>query len=145
MGNGSDINVGSIEKDIKILKELMEDVELTFAGWVDILNEREKKALKNLLQDYARQKQINGEYKKENELLREKVKKLEEQVEYDKTHIYTPMTIQLNYIPKQKIKDKIENLEKEYKKLEQSSDFIIADTIQPKIEVLQELLQEEDK
>lgn len=78
MGNGSDINVGSIEKDIKILKELMEDVELTFAGWVDILNEREKKALKNLLQDYARQKQINGEYKKENDLLREKIKELKE-------------------------------------------------------------------
>ena len=32
------------------------------------------------------------------------------QVEYDKTHIYTPQTIKLNYIPVQKIKGKIEDL-----------------------------------
>lgn len=51
-----------------------------------------------------------------------------------------------NSIPKQKIRDKIEELRKAYEKMEQSSDFIIADTIQPKIEILQELLQEsEDK
>ena len=79
MSKGNDINVGSIEEDIKILKELMEDVELTFAGWVDILKEREKKALKNLIQDYTRQKQINEEYKKENSLLREKIKELKEE------------------------------------------------------------------
>lgn len=46
-------------------------------------------------------------------------------------------------IPKSKIKEKIEELEKEYKILQQTSDFIIADTIQPKIEVLQELLEGE--
>lgn len=79
MSIDNDINVSSIDEDIKILKELMEDVELTFAGWVDILNEREKKALKNLLQDYARQKQINEEHQKENSLLRKKVKELEEE------------------------------------------------------------------
>ena len=148
MSKGNDKNVGSIEEDIKILKELMEDVELTFAGWVDILNEREKKALKNLLQDYTRQKQINEEHKKINGELRKKVKELEvlEDDMKDKRIVYIDEPeFKANYIPKQKIKDKIENLEKEYKKLEQSSDFIIADTIQPKIEVLQELLQEEDK
>ena len=148
MSKGNDKNVGSIEEDIKILKELMEDVELTFAGWVDILNEREKKALKNLIQDYTRQKQINEEHQKINGELREKVKELEvlEDDMKDKRIVYIDEPeFKANYIPKQKIKDKIENLEKEYKKLEQSSDFIIADTIQPKIEVLQELLQEEDK
>lgn len=40
---------------------------------------------------------------KENELAKK-------QVEYDKTHIYTPQTIKLNYIPIQTIKDKIEDL-----------------------------------
>lgn len=38
--------------------------------------------------------------------------RLEEQVEYDKTHIYTPQTIELNFISKSKIKDKIEELKK---------------------------------
>lgn len=44
---------------------------------------------------------------KENELAKK-------QVEYDKTHIYTPQTIKLNYISIQKVKDKIEEL-KQYK------------------------------
>ena len=47
------------------------------------------------------------------------------------------------YISIEKIKEKIEELENEYKQLEETSDFIIADTIQPKIQVLQELLEEE--
>ena len=55
----------NIEKDIKILKELMENVELTFGGWVDILNEREKNALNNVLEDYEKQKQINEKLKDE--------------------------------------------------------------------------------
>lgn len=41
---------------------------------------------------------------KENELAKK-------QVEYDKTHIFTPQTIKLNYIPIQKVKDKIEEKE----------------------------------
>ena len=44
------------------------------------------------------------------EYYEEKIKELKEQLEYDKTHIFTPITINLNYIPKQKIKDKIEEL-----------------------------------
>lgn len=55
----------NLEEDIKILKELMENVELTFGGWVDILNEREKNALKNVLEDYEKQKQINEKLKDE--------------------------------------------------------------------------------
>ena len=45
----SDENVAKIEEDIKVLNELLENVERTFGGWVDILNEREKKALRNIL------------------------------------------------------------------------------------------------
>lgn len=81
-----------------------------------------------------------------------KLKELEEQVEYDKTHIYTPLTIQLNFIPKQKIKDKIEELKRQRRELgfktylkrehmlNEDREIVI------KIQVLQELLQEsEDK
>ena len=146
MRKGSDINVGSIEEDIEILNSL-----LTFKGkgLEYALEKKSIKAIENILQDYTREKQINEEHKKINGELRKKVKELEvlEDDMKDKRIVYIDEPeFKANYIPKQKIKDKIENLEKEYKKLEQSSDFIIADTIQPKIEVLQELLQEsEDK
>lgn len=52
------------------------------------------------------QETILSAYKR---VLKEK-NRLEEQVEYDKTHIYTPQTIKLNFISKSKIKDKIEQL-----------------------------------
>ena len=39
-----------------------------------------------------------------------KIKELEEQVEYDITHIITPRTIELNYIPKQKAKEILDRL-----------------------------------
>ena len=109
------INVGSIEENIKILENLKSYLNLlVYEGkdkiiyndllWdektVDCIN-----AIEHLINDYTRQKQINEEHQKINGELREKVKELEEQVEYDKTHIYTPLTIQLNFIPKQKIKD----------------------------------------
>ena len=52
----SDENVANIEDDIKVLNELLENVELTFGGWVDILNEREKKALRNILAEREQDK-----------------------------------------------------------------------------------------
>lgn len=36
------------------------------------------------------------------EKLQKENERLKKQVEYDKTHIYTPRTIKLNYVPKQK-------------------------------------------
>ena len=57
---------------------------------------------------------------KENELAKK-------QVEYDKTHICTPQIIKLNYIPVQKVKDKIEEVQKEYNKLDKQVDEYIND------------------
>ena len=96
---------------------------------------------------------INDEIKQiktgSDSIPKQKAKEMQARIKELEEELYSANKIVEEYldgIPKQKIKDKIENLEKEYKKLEQSSDFIIADTIQPKIEVLQELLQEsEDK
>ena len=94
-------------------------------------------------------RRINEEHQKINGELREKVKELEEQVEYDKTHIYTPLTIQLNFIPKQKIEDKIEELKEENYQISLESKVVFDTGIMKnnlKIQVLQELLQEsEDK
>lgn len=75
----------SIEEDIKILDEM-------------ILNCRYKH---NYYDEYAEKKaKVLEKCKKalkENE-------RLKKQVEYDKTHIYTPRTIELNYVSKQKSK-----------------------------------------
>lgn len=64
---------------------------------------------------------------KENEELRKENNRLEEQVEYDKTHIYTPQTIELNFISKSKIEDKLEEIQKEYNKLDKEVDEYIND------------------
>lgn len=70
---------------------------------------------------------------KENELSKK-------QVEYDKTHIFTPQTIKLNYIPIQKIKDKIK---KNKNLVEESNDGDIIRKLNQENEVLQDLLEEE--
>ena len=148
----SDKNVGSIEEDIKILQELMEDVELTFAGWVDILNEREEKALKNLIQDYTRQKQINEEHQKINGGLREKVKELEnenisKQKAYDDCYCEYKHYKQFESISIQKIIEKIEELKKLIEKIKEDNQYSNEIPLyEHDIKLLEELLQEsEDK
>ena len=68
---------------------------------------------------------------KENELAKK-------QVEYDKTHIYTPQIIKLNYIPVQKVKDKIEEIQEEGYWL-----FTTDRDSDKCVEVLQQLLEKE--
>ena len=89
-------------------------------------------AMQHILSDYKR-------------VLKEK-NRLEEQVEYDKTHIYTPQTIELNFISKSKIEDKIEKLNSESyaEKLEDmmnTKNYTITELVQY---VLQELLDGSD-
>ena len=110
MSEGNDINIGSIEEGIKILEELMQNVELTFSGWVGVLNERQKKALKNLIQDYTRQKQINEEHQKINGELREKVKELERNSNCDSVYAIKFATMQQQINEKDK---RIQELEEE--------------------------------
>lgn len=88
------------------------------------------------------QETILSAYKR---VLKEK-NRLEEQVEYDKTHIYTPQTIELNFILKSKIEDKIEKLNSESyaEKLEDmmnTKNYTITELVQY---VLQELLDGSD-
>lgn len=119
-------------------------------------------SIKNILQDYTRQKQINEEYKKNNKELIKTINIVEKeksdwikayQEEKDKQ-----FNILRDSIPKQKIKDKIEELNKQEQELQNSiseeerkeySDtnisFQLCD-IEIRREVLQEfLLESEDK
>ena len=81
----SNINVGNIEKDIKILKNYLRNSAYKESnsdffkngGW-EIVDLEVPQALEHLLVDYTRQEQINEEHQKINGELREKVKELEE-------------------------------------------------------------------
>lgn len=78
------------KKVIEFLKENMLDYEEIDTSILLDINSKHKTIL-NLIEKLQR----------ENELAKK-------QVEYDKTHICTPQTIKLNYIPIQKVKDEIE-------------------------------------
>ena len=111
------------------------------------MNEEEKKAIEILkeieINTYAEGKAIAidtvlkliKKLQKENELAKK-------QVEYDKTHICTPQTIKLNYIPIQKVKDKIEELKQEKKKYGNCLIEMYEDELVNRdIKILQELLE----
>ena len=141
MNKGSDLNVSSIEEDIKIVKELLKG-----AKDYGLYNGNEYfYSIENILQDYTRQKQINEEHQNINGELREKVKELIK----EKQELTSAL---LDSIPIQKIEDKIEELKRQRRELGfktylRKEDIINDDrVIMCEISVLQELLQEsEDK
>lgn len=136
MSIDSDINVSSIEEDIKIVKELLKGAK----DYGQYNGNKYFYSMENILQDYIRQKQINEEHQKINGELREKVKELEENRMFKNNKVLVSRYFKLkdNSMPKQKIKDKIEIL-----KMEEHYDYL---NNKKTIEILQELLQEsEDK
>ena len=76
---GRDINVGSIEEDVDELKSIMNLRTVSGFAYSQKNTLSLQKAIKNVLTDYTRQKQINEEHQKINGELREKVKELEEE------------------------------------------------------------------
>ena len=127
----------SIEKDEEILNNIkaymQENIDKGFHKFVyDDLGYDEKcvdviNAIEHILSDYKRVLKENN--------------RLEEQVEYDKTHIYTPQTIELNFISKSKIEDKIEEIDKKIKREENEKVVIY---LHKQRKVLQELLEENE-
>lgn len=139
---GSDINVGSIEKDIERCKELIKDKH---KEWIGLTNQ---KAIANVLNNY--------------EILQNKVKELENYINPSKARIsYFDTKKGANvviegFIPKQKIKDKIEELKyradgiagtyqyaDSQEHLQEKKNKVIE--LRTKVEVLEELLKEVNK
>lgn len=167
----SDINVSSIEEDIKILENLKSYLNLlVYEGkdkiiyndllWdektVDCIN-----AIEHLINNYTRQKQINEEHQKINGELREKVKELDTKNDELLKDLYSANCIIADLtdsIPKQNIIEKIEELDRKEQELQNSISeeereeyedanisYLLCD-IEIRREVLEELLQEsEDK
>lgn len=103
----------------RIINRLNKENEELKAKW-----NKDTHILQNKL-DYANADRID--LAQQNKELRKENNRLEEQVKYDKTHIYTPQTIELNFISKSKIEDKIEEMQKEYNKLDKEVDEYIND------------------
>ena len=123
------------------MKNNIEEAIKTMEHWIEY--EKNNKEKINRADELINiQETILSDYKR---VLKEK-NRLEEQVEYDKTHIYTPQTIELNFISKSKIEDKIEKLNSESyaEKLEDmmnTKNYTITELVQY---VLQELLDGSD-
>ena len=121
----SDKNVGSIEEDVDELKSIMNLRTDSGFAYSQKNTLSLQKAIKNVLTDYTRQKQINEEHQKINGKLRERVKELEEENAMLKkaSNIAKDVNIEdvtdvinksckefmSNYIPKQVVIDLIEN------------------------------------
>ena len=132
----------SIEEYIKIYEELQKYKRIVANIDKDYFFE----FVDNLLSDYIKQKQINEEHQKINAELIEKIKELEvlEDDIKDKRIVYIDEPeFKANYIPKQKIKDKIEEL-KEDKENKYYDSFLEERDIEKTIDILQELLQESE-
>ena len=110
---GIDTNVGSIEKDIKRCEEL---IKPEHANWIGISNQlavahvvdRAKEVENDLTTAY-----LKG-YADAEEKHKKRIKELEEE---KKTILNSKIGIDLSYddyIPKQKVKDMIEEINKEY-------------------------------
>lgn len=115
----------SIEEDIARIAKL---ITTKFNNDYSIDN-RDKEALEHILSDYKRTL-------KENELAKK-------QVEYDKTHICTLQIIKLNYIPIQKVKEKIGEINKKILNALKYDEKISVYRYQKQI--LQELLKESEE
>ena len=129
----------SIEEDVRRCKEL---IKIEHANWIGMSNQS---AISNVLAEREQDKKRIKQLEKENGELRERVKELEEDL-YSANKIVEEY---IDSIPKQKIKEKIEELKNEKEQLRIDKNVTWDSQIYKldlKIQVLQELLQEsEDK
>ncbi len=140
----------SIEEDIKILEEMIENANIENMDMNDCFGGEHIDAIEHVLSDYKRVLEINKFLLKENEELKDKYA----------TFVKMSSEVIANSIPVQKVKDKIEEIQKEYNKLDKQIDEYINDvnkdlakyyenkekisimqTLSCSIDILQELLE----
>lgn len=133
----------SIEEDIERIAKL---ITTKFNNDYSIDNV-DKEAIEELLKAYKELKEIEESHRKENGKLRERVKELEEWNEYYRKEMLSKEYIKSNYIPKSKVEEKIEELDKEEKRelkgTKGQDRYYIKQKYMYKRKVLEELLREE--
>lgn len=122
-----------MEKCLEIIKDRIDYYKNDPRIMIDNENFIFIQSIEKLLNEYQKEKQEN-----------EKLKMLEEDIKNKRIVYIDTQEFKENYIPKNKIMEKIKKLKNEYRNIAQTSDFIIADTIQSKIQILEELLEEEN-
>ena len=149
-------------KEIKNIEEIInlckEDLDKNDENVTAILGAEDLKSLRNLLDRYKELTIIEGSHKIINGYLRERVKELEEENETLKKRNYyleieankkinyeinnIKVEILKNYIPKSKVKEKIEHYEELQNNYIKKYDEV-NNVLQTMINVLQELLEEQ--
>ena len=161
--NGGNTNVGSIgnsikngrssiEEDIEILENLLEE------GF-EAMCYPEAQAIEHLIKAYKNLKEIEESHRNENGRLRERVKGLEENINKQKQLTKIAQTItdesikealiefEKDYIPVSLVEEKIEELKEEIEQLRIEKNVTYDSGIyrnQIKIDILQELLESEE-
>lgn len=149
----------SIEEDIKKIENYLansaiNDTNSNFfknGGW-ETVDLEIPEAMQHILTDYKRVLKENEELlevkvstsahnrilelEKENEELKERIR--------EHTLLISPYYVKENYIPIQKIKDKIEELKKKVEELTDDKGYWGGSDLLDQIEVLQELLESEE-
>lgn len=121
--NGNDICVGSIENSIEENIERIAKLITTKFNNDYSIDNVDKEAIEELLKAYKELKEIEESHRKENGKLRERVKELEEWNEYYRKEMLSKEYIKLNYIPKSKVEEKIEEIQKEYEETLKTANF----------------------
>lgn len=127
-----------MEEDIKILKNLKENVALFSVGWQPILKQEEKQAIENLINRNKELEEENKNYKKYAVMMS------------TEGLIINGVKFSFNdYIPKSKVEEKIEELKQErILKYDNYMGYKIESReqqdIDKKVQVLQELLEKRE-
>ena len=134
----------SIQEDIKILEEMIENANIENMDMNDCFGGEHIEAIEHILSDYKRLLKENEELKRKNEEL----KVLEDDVQDKNIAYIDEPEFEEKYMPKQKIKDKIEELNNNRQYLSQFKDYKEKDytneeVVNNCVEVLQELIEEE--
>ena len=129
----------SIKEDIEIVESIIEEYENCSVPEIDMqvnvtFREKQNNALNHILSDYKRVLKINEVLLKENEELKERIR--------EHTLLISPYYVKENFIPVQKVKDKIEELKQEKKKYGNCLIEMYEDELVNRdIKILQELLE----
>lgn len=123
----------SIEEDMRILERI--DVKYFMSAKIEqsdyMIDKADEvnNAIEHILSDYKRVLEINEILLKENEELKDRIR--------EHTMLISPYYVKENYIPVEKVKDKIEELKINLVNM-QGEELLIYES---KIDVLQELLE----
>ena len=139
----------SIEEDIKIVENYlansaMNEIDSNFfknSGW-ETVDLEIPKSMQHILSDYKRVLKENEELKDTNTYLQKENEELKERIR-EHTLLISPYYVKENFIPVQKVKDKIEELQKGPLKINENNKYYYETEAYNKIiiQVLQELLE----